>query len=60
MLWAYVNQGGYANNWEMRKRSVTLTGFLAEDRWRQIIAFLASSDPVTLQCSQVPALVLEL
>lgn len=33
---------------------------LAEERWRQIIAFLALCDPVMLQCSQVPRVVLGL
>lgn len=59
MVGAYVGQGGYANNWEMRKRSVTLAELLAEERLKQITAFLALSDPVMLQCSQVPRLVLE-
>lgn len=29
---AYIGRGGYANNWEMKKRSAILTEFLPEDR----------------------------
>lgn len=60
----YVSQGGYTTNHKIRKRlsgtSVALTELLAEERWRQIIAFLALCDPVMLQCSQVPRVVLGL
>lgn len=60
----YVSQGGYTTNHKVRKRlsgtSVALIELLAEERRRQIIAFLALCDPVMLQCSQVPRVVLGL